>query len=58
MTAALAHRGLDDSGIHAVSDGGPALGQRRLRILDLAFEACSLSRCATGLHGSIFRSDT
>jgi asparagine synthase (glutamine-hydrolysing) len=36
MTAALGHRGPDDSGVHAVSDGGPVLGHRRLSILDLS----------------------
>ena len=36
MTAALGHRGPDDSGVHAVADGGPVLGHRRLSILDLS----------------------
>jgi len=36
MTAALEHRGPDDSGVHAISDGGPVLGHRRLSILDLS----------------------
>jgi asparagine synthase (glutamine-hydrolysing) len=36
MTAALEHRGPDDSGIHALPDGGPVLGHRRLSILDLS----------------------
>jgi asparagine synthase (glutamine-hydrolysing) len=36
MTAALEHRGPDDSGVHALPDGGPALGHRRLSILDLS----------------------
>jgi asparagine synthase (glutamine-hydrolysing) len=36
MTAALEHRGPDDSGVHALPDGGPVLGHRRLSILDLS----------------------
>jgi asparagine synthase (glutamine-hydrolysing) len=36
MTAVLEHRGPDDSGIHAIPDGGPVLGHRRLSILDLS----------------------
>jgi asparagine synthase (glutamine-hydrolysing) len=36
MTAALEHRGPDDRGIQAISDGGPVLGHRRLSILDLS----------------------
>ena len=36
MTAALEHRGPDDSGVHALADGGPVLGHRRLSILDLS----------------------
>ncbi|HKD53246.1 MAG TPA: hypothetical protein VKB72_03430, partial [Steroidobacteraceae bacterium] len=35
MTAALEHRGPDDSGVHSVA-GGPVLGHRRLSILDLS----------------------
>jgi asparagine synthase (glutamine-hydrolysing) len=35
MTAALEHRGPDDSGVHSVV-GGPVLGHRRLSILDLS----------------------
>ena len=35
MTAALQHRGPDDSGVHCVA-GGPVLGHRRLSILDLS----------------------
>jgi asparagine synthase (glutamine-hydrolysing) len=38
MTAALAHRGPDDSGIWSDPDGGPILGHRRLSILDLSPE--------------------
>ncbi len=36
MTAALVHRGPDDSGVHALPDGAPVLGHRRLSILDLS----------------------
>jgi asparagine synthase (glutamine-hydrolysing) len=36
MTAALEHRGPDDSGVHALPNGGPVLGHRRLSILDLS----------------------
>ena len=36
MTAALEHRGPDDSGVHSIPDGGPVLGHRRLSILDLS----------------------
>lgn len=36
MTAALEHRGPDDSGIYALPNGGPVLGHRRLSILDLS----------------------
>ena len=36
MTAALEHRGPDDSGVHSIPDGGPVFGHRRLSILDLS----------------------
>jgi asparagine synthase (glutamine-hydrolysing) len=36
MTAALEHRGPDDSGVHSIPDGGPVLGHQRLSILDLS----------------------
>jgi asparagine synthase (glutamine-hydrolysing) len=36
MTAALEHRGPDDSGVHSITGGGPVLGHRRLSILDLS----------------------
>ncbi|KAA0222151.1 hypothetical protein EDS67_27435 [candidate division KSB1 bacterium] len=36
MTAALAHRGPDDSGVHVLAEDGVALGHRRLSIIDLS----------------------
>ena len=42
MTAALEHRGPDDGGVHALPDGGPVLGHRRLSILDLSALGASL----------------
>lgn len=36
MTAALAHRGPDDSGVLTIAEDGVALGHRRLSIIDLS----------------------
>jgi len=56
MTDVLAHRGPDDSGVHA--DGFAALGHRRLSIIDLSFGAQPMSNedgsVWTAFNGEIY----
>jgi asparagine synthase (glutamine-hydrolysing) len=57
MTAALGHRGPDDSGVHAVSDGGPVLGHRRLSILDLSALGHQPMRSPCGRYWGVYNGE-
>ncbi|BAM88536.1 putative asparagine synthetase [Bradyrhizobium oligotrophicum S58] len=57
MTAALAHRGPDASGIWAKADAGVALGQRRLAILDLSEAGAQPMHSACGRYTITFNGE-
>jgi asparagine synthase (glutamine-hydrolysing) len=57
MTAALEHRGPDDSGVHALPDGGPVLGHRRLSILDLSALGHQPMQSACGRYWVVYNGE-
>ena len=57
MTAALEHRGPDDSGTHALPEGGPVLGHRRLSILDLSALGHQPMQSACGRYWVVYNGE-
>ena len=57
MTAALEHRGPDDSGVHSVPEGGPVLGHRRLSILDLSAQGHQPMQSACGRFWIVYNGE-